>query len=126
MFRKVFKGFSLSHKKLLFDRKCWSGSGLNGDSVCIDLLQLKTIESYFFTVLEAGGAVKAKFLLKPALEILLYHFLASHDLLMSQFSVTVAEFSRCLEERLYSKFLASLNQSETLSQPLPLREERFD
>lgn len=67
--------------------------------------------------------MKAKFLPKPALEILLCHF---HGLLMSQFSVTVAEFSRCLEERLYSNFLASLNQNETLSQLLSLQEERFD
>lgn len=72
-------------------------------------------------VLDAGGAVKAKFLLKLGLEIFLCHFLASPGLLVSPFSVTVADYSIYLEE---SYIVSSPNQSETLFQSLPSQKRK--
>lgn len=65
--------------------------------------------------------MKARFLLKLGLEIFLCPFLASPGLLVSGFSVTVADYSRYLEE---SYIVSSLNQSETLFQPLPSQKRK--
>lgn len=82
---------------------------------------LKTAESDFPTILDAGGAVKANFLPKLGLEIFLCSFLASPGLLVSRFFCYCYRILKILRGKLHSKFLASLDQSETLFQPLLLK-----